>query len=296
MTNSSFTGGLVGVFASGDMDASGNVLPGAPHFDVLNSTFREFSFSGIQHQVGSNGLISGNAVSACGVNGCIRTVLDGQVEVSGNSVTVEADRTVNTAHLRFGIFASNVAGGAHVITGNTVTGVGVGPTGYAIEQAGIRLGPVAGVLGNATVSRNIVVNAVAGLSVADHVMTGTDNVMTGVSVGIAAVSVSQTTSVSLNRSDVTSYVVPMVGDGLADLTCNWWGSAVGPQNVPVGIPASVFTPFATTPIANNAGVACGSGAIGAPSINRSLTAPLTQQLVPATTGVGTAPFKRPVML
>jgi len=42
-------------------------------------------------------------------------------------------------------------------------------------------------------------------------------------------------------------------------------------------------------------VTCGSGAIGAPTINRSLTAPLPQQLVPGTTGATAATFKRPVM-
>ena len=128
-------------------------------------------------------------------------------------------------------------------------------------------------------------------------ITGTDNVITGTLVGIAGVSVATTTSLSLNRSDVTSYVVPLAGDGLVDLTCNWWGTDAGPQRVPVGVPTAVFTPFATVPIANNAGVTCGSGTIGAPTINRSLTAPLRQQLAPATTGAATAAtFKRPVML
>ena len=267
VNHSSFTGGESGVFASGVGDGAG------AHFDVLNSTFHEFTFSGIQHQAGSSGLISGNIASACGLVGCIRTVLDGQVQVSDNSVTVEADRTIGGQHLRFGIVASTVAGGAHVITANTVTGVGVGPTGYAIERAGIVVG------GDATVSRNIIFNADTGLSAHDAVITGTDNVITGTLVGIAGVSVTTTTSVSLNRSDVTSYVIPITGDGLVDLTCNWWGTDVGPQNVPVGVPAGVFTPFATAPIANNAGVTCG-GALGAPRINGLLTPPLRPILVP----------------
>jgi len=85
--------------------------------------------------------------------------------------------------------------------------------------------------------------------------------------------------VSLNRSDVTSYVIPIAGDGLVDLTCNWWGTLAGPLNVPVGVPAAVFTPFATTPIANNAGVTCGV-ALGAPRVNGLLTTPLRPSLVP----------------
>jgi len=288
VNHSSFTGGESGVFASGDGEGAG------PHFDVLNSTFHEFTFSGIQHQAGSSGLISGNSASACGLVGCIRTVLDGQVQVSDNSVTVEADRTIGGQRLRFGIVASTVAGGAHVITANTVTGVGVGPTGYAIERAGIVVG------GDATLSRNIVVNADTGLKVVSAVITGTDNVITGVSVGVAGAG--PATSVSLNHSDVTSYVTPMTGDGLVDLTCNWWGNAVGPQNVPTDVPATVFTPWATGPVANNAGGTCNGagspGATGAARLNASprawVGAPPLPQVAPTTSVGGTR--KRPPML
>lgn len=282
VNHSSFTGGESGVFASGDVDEAGNpILSTAPHFDVLNSTFHDFTFSGIQHQSGSSGLINGNTLSACGFNGCIRTVLDGQVEVRNNSVTVEGDRVFSDRfHIRWGIAASAVPGGGHVITGNTVTGVGVGPSGYAIERAGIGVGRVVTALppeavDNATLSRNTIVNADTGISAGDAVITGTDNVVTGTLIGIAGVSVLATTSVTLNRSDVTSYVVPMGGAGLFDLTCNWWGNAAGPANVPADVLAAVFTPFATVPIANNAGVTCGSGASGAPGINGSLTAPMS---------------------
>jgi len=128
---------------------------------------------------------------------------------------------------------------------------------------------------NATLSRNTIVNADTGISAGDAVITGTDNVVTGTLIGIAGVSVLATTSVTLNRSDVTSYVVPMGGAGLFDLTCNWWGNAAGPQNVPEDVPAAVFTPFATVPIANNPGVTCGSGASGAARISGSATAPMS---------------------
>ena len=283
VSHSSFTGGESGVFASGDQDESGNLLPGAPHVDVLQSTFHDFTFSGIQHQLAS-GLISGNTISACGSFGCIRAVLDGQVEVRNNSVTVEADRLVlNAQRIRWGIAASALPGGGHVIVGNTVTGVGAGPTGYAIQGAAIGVGRITTavapgeVVDNATVSGNTIVNADTGISAHDAVVTGTDNVITETLMGISAVSVLLTTSVTLNRSDVTSYVVPMDGAGLSDLTCNWWGNTAGPQNVPVGVPAGVFTPFATAPIANNPGLTCG-GALGAPPINGSLTAPLRPSL------------------
>src|SRR5207245_6477192 len=65
VTNSSFTGGFAGVFADG-----------APRFDTFNSTFSNFSFSGIQYQGGSGGRIEGNTVSDCGSAGCIRVRAD----------------------------------------------------------------------------------------------------------------------------------------------------------------------------------------------------------------------------
>ena len=281
--NSTFTGGALGVYASGDGDEVGNpIVATAPHFDVLNSTFHDFTFSGIQYQVGASGRISGNTVTACGFDGCIRSRFDNQIEISGNAVTVDADRITSNSHIRWGIAADVTVGGSLLIVGNTVTGVGGGgdpsnPASYAIQFAGIGLGQISPggtivMLGDATVSRNIIVNADTGLSAHDALITGTDNVITGTLVGIAGVSVTTTTSVSLNRSDVTSYVIPIAGVGLVDLTCNWWGTDAGPQNVPVGVPAAVFTPFATTPIANNAGLTCG-GALGAPRVNGLLTTP-----------------------
>ena len=119
-----------------------------------------------------------------------------------------------------------------------------------------------------------IINADTGISAGDAVITGTDNVVTGTLMGISAVSVLATTSVTLNRSDVTSYVVPMGGVGLFDLTCNWWGDVVGPQNVPEDVAAALFTPFAAGPIANHPEVVCAGGVIGAPRINGALTAPI----------------------
>ena len=302
--NSSFTGGDLGVYASGDGDEVGNpIVATAPHFDVLNSRFHDFTFSGIQYQVGASGRISGNTVGACGSNGCIRSRFDNQIEISGNAVTVDADRITFNRHIRWGIAADVTVGGSLLIVGNTVTGVGGGgdpsnPASYAIQFAGIGLGQISPggtivMLGDATVSRNIIVNADTGLSAHDALITGTDNVITGTLVGIAGVSVTTTTSVSLNRSDVTSYIIPIAGDGLVDLTCNWWGTDAGPLNVPVGVLATVFTPFATTPIANNAGVTCGV-ALGAPRVNGLVTTPLRPSLVP--TPGAAVKAKRPLPL
>lgn len=254
--NSSITGGVVGTFAAS-----------APDFDVMNSTFSGQSFSGIQYQTNVSGRVEGNTLSACGLNGCIRAVNigTGHVEIVSNMMTVEADRDV-----LWGIAAD---GGSHLIEANTVTGVGADETGFGVERAGIRVGRVALIappalppIGNATVTHNTVTNAVKGLDARDALITGTDNVINAVSTGIFGADLfgEDLTSVTINNSDITNYVVPLDGDGLTNLTCNWWGSAAGPQNVPGGVPTSVYTPWAVAPIANGAGGSCTGGIPPAP--------------------------------
>lgn len=80
--SSSFTGGSLGVFASG------------ARMDVLNSTFDDHTFSGIQIQQGSSGRVEGNTVTRCGNFGCIRIHNPAGVEVVGNRVENERPRTV----------------------------------------------------------------------------------------------------------------------------------------------------------------------------------------------------------
>ena len=77
-----------------------------------------------------------------------------------------------------------------------------------------------------------------------------------------------------HRNDISAYVYPITalqygspatlngGPPVAppptasSLTCNWWGSASGPVNMWPGALVTVYTPFATTPIAGQPSVAC----------------------------------------
>jgi len=61
------------------------------------------------------------------------------------------------------------------------------------------------------------------------------------------------------ENDFEDYVLPFEAVDAARLQCNWWGSAAGPQNVPADVPSSLFTPWATTPIANAGQPACDGG-------------------------------------
>jgi hypothetical protein len=62
---------------------------------------------------------------------------------------------------------------------------------------------------------------------------------------------------TLTKNDITDYVIPFtLTFGSGALICNWWGSASGPVLVPAGASASIYSPWATAPIARNAGGAC----------------------------------------
>ena len=253
MTKSSFNGGSVGVFASG-----------APQFDVSNSMFANFSFSGIQYQLQHRGLIEANTVSDCGFAGCIRVRLTDGVTILNNTVNVASARNV-----RWGIVADT--GPNLVIQGNVVMGIGTvadpnDPASYAITTAGIGVGlngVSPGTPFTTTVSGNKVTNARAGIEATNaSTISGSDNVIDVVYQGISGVPTLARPSITINRSDITRYVVPFTGRGLTDLTCNWWGSAAGPLNIPSV--ASVYTPWAVAPIANGAGGSC-TGAPAAPT-------------------------------
>jgi hypothetical protein len=252
-------------------------------FDVLNSSFSGFSFSGIQYQTGATGRVEGNTVTDCGLNGCIRTVnLNGAtVEIIDNDVSVNFGSSA-----RWGIVGDD---GPMVIQDNTVTGIGDGGdstsrASYPFE-AGIRIGQVA--LGSpgpgnaTTLSGNSVTNAAVGIQTDEAQVAGSDNFITTVHTGIEDLNSS---TGFINETDVTDYHVPMDGEGSLDLTCNWWGQIGGPTNVPEHIDDTVFTPFADGPIAGPGTGNCGGGGEAPPAgfSTRPRTAPMLRG--PATAG------------
>ena len=143
------------------------------------------------------------------------------------------------------------------------TGIVANPTdpmSYAVKIAGINVGPLPH--SAATVSRNAVTNAAKGIEGVNAAVTGSDNAIDLVYTGISGVQdVGAATGITINRSDITRYIVPLAGVGLTDLTCNWWGLATGPLNVATSIATSIYTAWAVAPIANGAGGGC----TGAPS-------------------------------
>ena len=89
---------------------------------------------------------------------------------------------------------------------------------------------------------------------------GLDNVIDNVAVGIVVLG---DVALSLHSSDVTNARDDFGGDPLdpleEGLTCNWWGSAAGPQNPGAGFAAAVYTPWATAPVAGTSNEICSGG-------------------------------------
>jgi hypothetical protein len=85
-------------------------------------------------------------------------------------------------------------------------------------------------------------------------VTGTDNVFDRVDTGLELWGA----GVSIRRSDVTNYWMAFNGFGLSDgdLSCNWWGTPAGPQNMEWYLHPGVYTPWAAEPIANRSTVSC----------------------------------------
>jgi hypothetical protein len=207
------------------------------------------------YELGASGHVAANTAERCGTAGCIRAVRYGNVEIVGNRVTANVARLTN-----WGIFASAEPGqGTVVIRDNQMLGQGEVPNrtdpstaAYAWRVAGIEV-----TIGSATVTGNTVVNANTGILSrafnAPLTISGSDNVIDFVHTGLIA---QPGTTLALERSNLTGYVVPMGGPGTFRLPCNWWGDENGPVNVPDYIPASAYTPFATQPVAGRANVGC----------------------------------------
>lgn len=108
-----------------------------------------------------------------------------------------------------------------------------------------------------SLSNNTIMNAFRGLRFNDNAMaTGTDNVIEDVEVGIQAFGPLNT--ITISSSDFTNYVTPMdveFANPVPILTCNWWGFDTGPV-APEVPDASLYTPWATVPIANEPAVVC----------------------------------------
>jgi hypothetical protein len=238
VSNNTFTftpGGLMAVFVpAGAADILGNTVTGP------------MGWGAFQHQGTGTGRIENNVATLCGPQGCINAIGGAGATVMGNIVSSEPGRGTSR-----GIRVSSAGA---LVTGNRVDGgfTGGDPTvaaNYGYSAGGIQISGGT----NQTVSVNDVSGAVLGLEGNASIAAATDNVITTV---MTVFSGTFGTG-PLTFNDVSNYVSPFtVTFGTGQLQCNWWGVATGPQNIPGGAAVTIYTPWATAPIARNAGGQC----------------------------------------
>lgn len=247
--NIQVTGGVTGAFFSGPI-----------HINVEDSRFDGQTFSNIQVQNLTNGNVLRNTINECGQNGCIRVRFAGTLAVNDN-VMRSTKRTGVVAVVTAGL----VIGGANVrAERNTIEGLGTvsNPTdenSYPIIS-GISVMGGNTDAGGAHLVANTVRNTSYGIVAVKNVSgpanhaNGNNNIVQGVAIGVIS---SGGSTLDLHQNDFTNYVHaieffdPSPGFTLApgSLTCNWWGTSNGPQNISGPVATNVYTPFATSPIA-----------------------------------------------
>ena len=219
------------------------------------------------------GEIARNVVEPCGAISCIN------IREGGGNLLVTANtlRSVPGRKTPGAILTDWPAGsGSLVITDNDIAGVGAPsnpndprtyPIRFAFQNIGWGAFGTEGVARGEPVefSRNRISNAELGVRAErGGVVVGRDNTF------ITVYNVLSATDRGINRlrfNDVDGYVVSLriagspVADaphvGTLEVTCNYWGG--GPPQDTGTIPASAYTPWATSPIANTGASSCDGG-------------------------------------
>lgn len=257
LMRSSITGVAMGVSAAGG---------------TVNVSESAFAGTGQGVLISTQGRVDNSTFSSCNV-WCVGVMGTGGVTVSGNTLAIPAGPRVGAA---IQVQVGGPQPGPQLptrIENNEITGVASAtphqPGSWVLERG-------VGVFtaqGSAPGSITIIGNRVSGVSaaIAVYSINGTvvdahDNVIKDVFTGLRGdgnpMNPAPINSViDFRRNDVTNAVRafgPWAGLVTLDATCNWWGSAAGPQNMawPGPLSPSVYTPWATEPIAGRSSISC----------------------------------------
>jgi hypothetical protein len=246
--NSTFAGGDIGVHVNvGCCTQDG--APGSADVTVRNSTFTGQSNAGVFTGGGSESYVLrvlDNSFQECGRLACTRAF-----STNGGSFEYEGNRfnATMTRPTLFALQMDMLPAGMARVDANVVTGAWNGQDRQ--QPASFAFGSFIWFAGaSVSASRNTTggVYQVFTLARPGAALTGSDNQISGFSVLVAGGSEN---SAQLQRNDFSDYLrltSPSAFAG-ANLRCNWWGSADGPTGT-AGVTPSVYTPWATQPIAN----------------------------------------------
>jgi hypothetical protein len=248
--------------------------------EILSNSFTgPFSPDGVLVQNEGSVRVAGNVFTSCGGgNECVRVTHSSTVTITNNSFSIPSSGSTRTA---ISVDNADLARPTTAtITNNTILGGGLtGPAtdtaSYRFRAAGILIGAPLTVTSSApetitsaitaSVSSNIVTNAASGIRIAGGgvSLSGTNNAISQAHSIVRLDNSSGTlSSLVTHGNDFTSFVSPVRfswpagSPSTIDVTCNWWGTAAGPLAFAAGIPTSMYVPFATGPVVNNAGGQC----------------------------------------
>ncbi|MBX3131919.1 MAG: right-handed parallel beta-helix repeat-containing protein [Gemmatimonadaceae bacterium] len=255
--NSEFDSGQVGIF----------VLNGVEGF-VHHNTFRNYNSSGVIHSGGNTavhgfGRVEDNLFTDC-VTDCIRSFAS-NVVIARNRVEVP----IGPARLS-GIFVSRTSPAAspapdpivvedNVIVAVQLAGTPTDPLSWSLQR-GIQVSDLAPSASPNVIRRNHIENAWVGIggtmSNSGPGFIAHDNVVVG---GVHPVAFSPGVASSVSRNDFIGAInsLSQSVNASSNFQCNWWGSAAGPTApFHASVTPMQYTPWATVPIAGNAGVSC----------------------------------------
>lgn len=241
---------------------------------TVNVSESAFAETGQGVLMSTQGHVDKNTFGSCSV-WCVGVSGRGGVTVSGNTIGIPAGPPVGSA---IQVQVGGPQPGPQLptlIENNEITGVASATpdqmTSWVLER-GVGVFTSAGSApGSITVVGNRITrvkSAIAMYSINGTVIDAHDNVIDGVFTAVHGDGNPLNPApinavITFHRNDVTNAIRsfgPWAGLVTLDATCNWWGSAAGPQNMlwPIGVPLSpsVYTPWATEPIAGKSNASC----------------------------------------
>ncbi len=220
------------------------VVEGSPDAHLSDNKFLDNHGVAIAFRGNASGVIGGSEIRGCGPEACVELQEAGTVTFTTNLVLPSVDSPTGLA-LDVRNTVANVV--SNSMDGD-LEGSATDPNTWPMHDAVIRLENADG----STVTNNDIYRGYRGVVVAGSAsnITMQDNRIGQEAIALEADGGSPT--LSITRNDVTDYQVnSLAGSGWTSgsATCDWWGATSGPTLVAAGIGGSVYTPYASAPIA-----------------------------------------------